>query len=111
MQTDRNGGSCRNKLDDYLKAAEFLAQWPTDKVHLTALRERRGPIKGESFAKTDITGMAAWIAARQGEHLNLYYSVNDLKVDLGPGKPKAGKNDVSFMVALHVDADCPKTLR
>jgi hypothetical protein len=106
MKSDSTNGSSR-----YIKAAEFLAAWPTEKVHLTALRERKGPIIGKSFAKADITGMATWMAARQSERLSIYYSVNDLRIDLGAGKPKAKKSDVSFMVALHVDADCPKTLQ
>jgi hypothetical protein len=99
--------------EDYIKAAEMLANWPTEKVHLTALRERKGPIKGKSFVKTDIKGMASWMAEQQSSpnRLNVYFHVNDLKGDLGPGKPKGSKKDVSYMVALHVDADCPKQLK
>jgi hypothetical protein len=113
MKQNNNRGSLRLKPEKYIKAAEMLASWPTEKVHLTALRERKGPIKGKSFVKIDIKGMASWMAEQQSspDRLNVYFHVNDLKEDLGPGKPKASKKDVAYMVALHVDADCPKQLK
>jgi hypothetical protein len=61
MKQNNSRGSRRLKPEDYIKAAEALASCPTEKVHLTALRERKAPIKGKSFVKTDIKGMASGI--------------------------------------------------
>ena len=101
MKQKNSRGSRRLKPEDYIKAAEMLANWPTEKVHLTALRERKGPIKGKSFVKTDIKGMASWMAERQSspDRLNVYFHVNDLREDLGPGKPKASKKTDALFLA------------
>ncbi len=102
---------------DFQAAADFLLEWPTDKVNVTCIHPKRYWIKngvrggfmieGRSFAKDQRDAIVAYIKAKNADGFNVYYSVNNPSRDLGRGHPKATKDEIASVVALHVDGDCP----
>jgi hypothetical protein len=99
----------KSKGVDYTRAVKFLTGWPTSNVHLVAIHpDRPEDIKGRSFEKNEGARAAKWMAKAQAAGYGLYFSVNDLVRDLGPGYNKASDREVTLMVAVHADLDLPK---
>lgn len=93
------------------QSLDFLRNWPTDFVHLTAVHVdpetgEKGRIEARAFTPADIDNgeVERWLTERAGR-ANLYFTVNSL---IRPEDRKAAKSNVRAMVALHVDVDLPE---
>lgn len=98
---------------ELVNAVDFLASWPGDHIHLTAIDPNTGKILGHSFDKTD-NGKAVALKAMERATANgrgLYFNGNGLSVALNTRtKPKANETEVNALHCFHVDADVDKSI-
>ena len=83
--------------------ADFL-QWldPTGTHNLVAMDPEAGPVEARTFTPDDRAAIAGWVDARAGR-LNIYYTANEVRPDLGPRKPT--KADIVAIRAICADID------
>lgn len=78
----------------------FLTGWSGDGPWWVTSIQRDGG-RTETVTFTDPGDLVAWVAARDGKK-NLYFSVNDLSLNM---REKASKDEVTRVRGLHVDVD------
>ena len=84
---------------------DYLVRLDPDGTHaLAAIDPTSGAIEAATFPHGRVHEIPAWVNARNGR-LNLYYSANEPRADMGPCK--AGKADIVAVRVLHVDIDPP----
>jgi hypothetical protein len=89
-------------------ALAFLERLDPHGVHaLSAIPVEGGPPVSRTFLPAERGHIPEWVNARNGR-MNLYYSVNEPRADLGPHRAK--KSDIVALRALHVDVDPPAGL-
>ncbi|WP_304618674.1 helicase RepA family protein [Paracoccus sediminilitoris] len=84
-------------------ATKFL-RWldPVGTHNLVALHPETGMLDARTFAAQDHADIAPWVDARAGR-LNIYYTANEVRADLGDRKPT--KADVLAIRAIYTDVD------
>jgi hypothetical protein len=89
---------------DLPSAVSFLQRWEPDGPWLlTAIKPDSREIETRRF--TDPDEVLAWLQRHEGAR-NIYFSVNRPRPGL---RGRAKKQDISHLLALHVDLDPPKT--
>jgi hypothetical protein len=84
-------------------AVRFLDQWEPDGPWLlTAIEPDTRAIETRRF--DDAAAMRGWLGRHQGQR-NIYFSVNRTRAGLNG---RAKKQDIKYVLALHVDLDPPK---
>lgn len=84
-------------------ALEFLNWLDPNGTHaLAAISPQGGPPQAATFPPSRHDEIPAWVDERDGR-LNLYYSVNEPRADLGPNKAK--KADITRLRAIFADLD------
>lgn len=83
--------------------ANFL-HWldPAGTHNLVAMDPEAGPVDARTFPSDDQAAIAGWVDARAGR-LNIYYTANEVRPDLGPRKPK--KEDIAAVRVIYADID------
>ncbi|WP_374300958.1 hypothetical protein, partial [Paracoccus sp. (in: a-proteobacteria)] len=83
--------------------ADFL-NWldPIGTHNLVAIDPETGAIEARTFPQPDPSAIAAWVDTRAGR-LNIYYTANEVRSDLGARKPT--KADITAIRAIYADMD------
>jgi hypothetical protein len=92
-------------------AVDFLASWPGEQIHLTAIHPEGG-IAARTFAK-DVKGLASCadaISRATATGKGIYANYNDVSPALSKEHPKANEKEVTTLYAFHVDADVDKSV-
>lgn len=77
-------------------------------VVLTSIREGE-PLAGAFFTPDRRDACASWIAARNGDGGNIYYTVNiATRASVQKNLPKLKRDHIRWAAALHADLDVPK---
>lgn len=94
-------------VGDSTAALDFLQRWAPDGPWMvTAVDpERKKRLVGQTFGGKQSVELLAFIEHWNGKR-NLYFSVNTPRHEIASGKAK--KEEIGWVVALHVDIDTPK---
>ena len=89
------------------RAIAFLRSFDPDGWHnLVAIHPVTQQITARTFAPGSWENMQEWIAARNTNGLNVYFTVNEVHPKTGDRKP--GKTDIAWIRAVWIDVDPPK---
>lgn len=94
------------------EAAGFLVSWPSSKIHVTAIHpDRAGPdkVRARTFDKSD-KRLANWVGRGIKNGYGIYFNGNDLGADLSDQHKHAFEDEVTRLIAFHVDADVDKSI-